>query len=86
MHAMIIVPALIEVFDTLKTDKNELYNYSDCKWFNSLKKACKDNLQIEINEQTLTNLNSYEIAQKLIDFPIAKAFDYLSNGDIDYEN
>ena len=68
MHSMIIVPALVQVFDELKASRHELYNYSDCRWFKALTKACK-NLKIELTEQSLENFDSYKTAQLLMDSP-----------------
>ena len=80
MHSMIIVPALAKVFEELKVDRSALYNYeSSCRWYKALKKACK-NLNIEIDEQSLENLDSYETAQLLMDSPTMKALVYLAGG------
>lgn len=79
MHSMIIIPALIQVFDELKTSRYELYNYSDCRWFKALTKACK-NLKIELTEQSLENLDSYKTAQLLMDSPTMRALTYLAGG------
>lgn len=82
MHAMIIVPALAQVFDELKASRFELYNFSDCRWFRALAKACK-NLKIELDEQNLENLDSYRTAQLLMDSPTMRALTYLAGGSDD---
>ncbi len=82
MHSMIIIPALVQVFDELKASRFELYNYSDCRWFKALKKACK-NLKIELSEQSLENFDSYKIAQLLMDTPTMRALTYLAGGSDD---
>lgn len=79
MHSMIIIPALIQVFDELKAQRFELYNFNDCRWFKALVKACK-NLKIELDENNLENLNSYKTAQLLMDSPTMKALTYLLGG------
>ena len=77
MHSMIIVPALIEVFNTLKT--SELYNFEDYRWFKALKKICsKFNIPIE---EDLDQINSFDLAQKMLDSPIVRAIEFLSSGD-----
>lgn len=81
MHSMIIVPALIQVFDELKKSSQDLYEYSSCRWFKALKKACKK-LKIELDEQNLANLDSYRIAQLLMDCPTIRALDYLAGGSV----
>lgn len=82
MHSMIIVPALVQVFDELKASRHELYNYSDCRWFKALTKACK-NLKIELTEQSLENFDSYKTAQLLMDSPTMRALAYLAGGSDD---
>ncbi len=82
MHSMIIIPALVQVFDELKASRYELYNFSECRWFKALTKACK-NLKIELNEQGLENLDSYRTAQLLMDSPTMKALTYLAGGSDD---
>lgn len=47
MHSMIIIPALIQVFNELKNCESELYIYEEYKWFKALKRACK---KIDINK------------------------------------
>lgn len=82
MHSMIIVPALVQVFDELKASRHELYNYSNCRWFKALTKACK-NLKIELTEQSLENFDSYKTAQLLMDSPTMRALAYLAGGSDD---
>ena len=84
MHSMIIVPALVQVFEELKATRFELYNYNDrnCPWFKALTKACR-NLKIELNEQSLENLDSYRTAQLLMDSPTMRALSYLAGGTDD---
>lgn len=82
MHSMIIVPALMKVFEDLKIARSELYNYSSCRWFKALVKACKIQ-KIELNEQSLENLDSYKTAQLLMDSPTIRALSYLAGGTDD---
>lgn len=82
MHSMIIIPALVQTFDELKSSRYELYNFSDCRWFKALTKACK-NLRIELTEQSLENLDSYKTAQLLMDSPTMRALTYLAGGSDD---
>lgn len=79
MHSMIIIPALIQVFEELKNARFELYNYNNCRWFKALKKAC-NKLNIDLDEKSLESLNSYNSAQLLMDSPTIKALNYLAGG------
>lgn len=77
MHSMIIIPALIQVIDELKVSKGELYSYEDRRWFKSLRKTCKK-FNVELTEESLQNINSYELAQKIMDSPSIKALEFLA--------
>ena len=80
MHSMIIIPALMFVFEELKTASDELYLYDDCRWFRSLKKTCK-NFNINLDKEGLSTLNIYDVSQKLLDTPLTKALEFLSGDD-----
>ncbi len=82
MHSMIIIPALMQAFEELKASRNDLYLYSDYRWFNSLKKACKQ-LKIDLDEKGLEGLDPYKTAQMLLDSPTVRALDYLIGGQED---
>lgn len=66
IHSMIIIPALMKCFDDMKAKPEELYIYEDRRWFRALKKALKK-INIELNEENLPSLNTFDIAQKLMD-------------------
>ncbi len=85
MHSMIIIPALIQVFNELKMHRSELYMYEEYKWFKGLKKACKK-IDKDLDENSLDAIDSYEIAQLLMDSPTIKALKFLSEcngGDVE---
>ena len=77
MHSMLIIPALIQVFNELKASSAELYMYDDCKWFRALKKACKK-INITLDENGLESREPYELAQMIMDSPTIKALKFLS--------
>lgn len=81
MHSMIIIPALVYALTEIKESRNQLYTYEDYRWFRSLRKAC-EKMNVQFNEEVLANVNTFELAQKLIDSPIPKAMSYL-RGDVD---
>ena len=77
MHSMIIVPALMEVFDTLKSE--ELYNFEDYRWFKALKKIC---MKFNINlEEDIDQINNFDLAQKMLDSPVVRAIEFLASGE-----
>lgn len=80
MHSILIIPALVVVFDELKSAGDELYIYEDFRWFKSLKKAC-EKFNITLNQDGLANLDSYKTAQMLMDSPIVKALENMITED-----
>lgn len=77
MHSMIIIPALIQVFNELKNSGSEFYMYEEYKWFKSLKKACKK-IDIALDESGIKAVEPYRVAQMLMDTPAIKALKFLS--------
>ncbi len=75
MHSMLIVPGLIYILNVLQS--NDDYNeYDSCRWFRALRKACE--LQ-KVDISNLADVDVVNLAQKLIDNPIKKSFEYLYN-------
>ena len=70
LHAMIIIPALIYVFETMRNDGTE--DYEDYRWFAAIAKTLKK-YGLALDETTLNHMDSYDLAQKLLDVPIDKA-------------
>ena len=82
-HSMIILPALIYVFETLRRDG--LDGYQDRRWYLAIQRALQKS-SIELNSDTLSTIPSYELAQKLLDLPVDRALQAISTiGDIDEE-
>ena len=73
LHSMILIPALMEAIDQMKDSvKNgEFYNIQNKKWYRSLVKAA-ENIYIEIDEETILTLPSFETAQKLMSDTIGR--------------
>lgn len=66
IHSMIIIPALMKCFDDMKSKPEDLYIYEDRRWFRALKKALRK-INVELTEDTILSLDSFTIAQKLMD-------------------
>ncbi len=79
MHSMIIIPALMFTLSELVAAKDQLYHYEDNRWFRSLKKACNA-IGVIIDEENLANIDILKISQQLMDSPITKAMEFLTNG------
>ena len=78
LHSMLILPALIYVFETLLREGTE--DFETRRWFRVLEKTlAKD--KISLNQDTLNSIPSYELAQKLLDLPIQKALSAMSFED-----
>ncbi len=76
IHSMIIVPALIFVFDELKSDTNILENYGGYRWFYTIKKRLSME-GIELDERGIKSIESFYLAQKILDIPINDAINNL---------
>lgn len=70
LHSMIIIPALIYVFETMHREGIE--EYEDRRWFAAVAKTLK-RYGLSLDETTLSNVDSYGLAQKLLEVPIDKA-------------
>lgn len=69
MHASIVFPALVFVFEKVRNDFNE---YEEYRWFRGIKAALKK-LNISFDEDTLNSRTSIELAQILLALPIRNA-------------
>lgn len=84
MHSMIIVPALVYAFSELRiTDDLEGMEYY--RWFRALKKAC-DGIGVNLDAEGLKTMDSFKVAQQLLNGPIAKAIEYSAMGGGIYED
>jgi len=82
MHSMLIIPALMCTFEELINSKDELYNFEDCRWFRSLRKTCKK-FNVELDTNGIANLDPYLVSQQLLNTPLTKALEFLSDGSND---
>lgn len=78
MHAMLIIPALMCVFDEILRNADELYLFEDYRWFRALKVVCKKH-GVDFDNDEFGTINSFELAQKILDTPIIRAIEFLSN-------
>ena len=69
-HAMVIVPALIYVFESLRREGTE--NYEGLRWYVVIRKTL-EKAGITLDEETLNTVASYDLAQKLLDLPVDRA-------------
>ncbi|MGH4139481.1 hypothetical protein [Clostridium sp.] len=74
LHSALILPALIYTFETVKNAGIE--EYDSYRWFKAIERILKKS-KIDFNTETLENIPSYEIAQKLLDLPINRALSSL---------
>jgi hypothetical protein len=84
MHSMIIVPALVYVFSELRAT-DDLENMEYYRWFRALKKSC-EGIGIIIDSDGLKKMDSFKVAQQLLNGPIVKAIEYCSMGGGSYED
>ena len=81
MHSMLIIPALVYALTEIKDARNHLYDFEDYRWFRSLRKVA-EKMNIKFDEDSLSNMNPFDCAQRLMDSPIPKGVNYLG-GDND---
>ena len=78
LHSMLIVPTLIYTFETLK--RVGVSEYEDLRWFKSVSRTLKKN-NMSLDQETLENIPSFELAQKSLDLPIDRALETLVTQD-----
>ena len=76
LHSMLIVPTLIYTFETLKRVGTS--EYEDLRWFKSVSRTLKKN-NMSLDQETLENIPSFELAQKSLDLPIDRALEALTS-------
>ena len=77
IHSMIIIPALMKCFEDLKNP--ELFiQYSDKRWARALKKAVIK-LGLNFDCESLEGINSFEVAQKIMDNTICRGIADIQN-------
>ena len=74
-HSMLIMPALIYVFETLR--REGIDNYNDKRWFVAISKTLSKS-NVVLKAETLDNIPSYTLAQKILDMPIDRALSALA--------
>lgn len=77
-HSMLIMPSLIYIFETLRREGTE--NYEMRRWYQALVKTLSKH-EITLNEDSLTQYPSFELAQKLLELPVNKALSSLVSID-----
>ena len=74
-HSMIAMPALIYVFDEMKS--GGIDGFEDYRWFTSLKKSL-ERYKVTLNDETLKLSQSVKLAQMILDMPLKRALNSLS--------
>lgn len=83
LQSVLIFPALIYIFETLKN--NGIDAYCSYHWFISMSKTFKKNGSI-LDRELLENKTSFELAQKVLDSPVRRAFCDILNLDSNEED
>lgn len=65
LHAMLIIPALIQALEEVKHSGDDYYLYEDRRWFRAIQKASKKD-GTELNQESITNIDTYNMAQMLM--------------------
>lgn len=82
LHSMVIMPALMQVLSELKeaAQQNMLYNYEDLRWYRGLKKTA-EKLEIKFDQEALSQINAFKVAQQFLDTPVVKALANICSGE-----
>ena len=78
LHSVLIIPALMKCFEELKARKEEIYLFEDRRWFRAIKKALS-NHGIVLDEDSIVGLDSFDVAQKLMDSTTNRALLGINN-------
>lgn len=77
-HSMLVLPALIYVFEELKQEGNEEV-YKHREWYMALESAYKKR-GVSFREEVLeSEKSSYQLAQEAMELPLSKAFDQINS-------
>lgn len=75
INAFIIFPALIFTFEKVE---RSIEDYQDYRWFKALDMILK-RYDMSLNESLFASMSSFELAQKIMSFPVSKALFSLNN-------
>lgn len=75
-HSMLILPALIYVFEELKQEGGE-ETYHNKEWFLALEKAYSKRGIVFMEEVLNPEKTSYQLAQEAMELPLSKAFNQI---------
>lgn len=75
-HSMLVLPALVYVFEELKMEDGE-ETYHNKEWFIALEKAYAKRGLAFMDEVLNTEKTSYQLAQEAMELPLTKAFDQI---------
>lgn len=82
LHSALILPALVYVFEVLKASGTE--EYETYRWYRAIEQILKKS-ELELNKEVLENRPSYELAQKLLSFPISRGLKSIMNFGLEDE-
>lgn len=78
LHAMLIFPALVYMFEALKQDDGEEGMYRGREWFMALEQSYKSRGVNFLEEVHNDEKTSYELAQEAMELPLSKAMKQIS--------
>ena len=82
LNALTIIPALTYVLGEIKLmEVDERTEYNIYSWYRTIRKVLYKSFEIDIENADFNDINSLEIAQKLINSPIPEAFNVLLSGE-----
>jgi hypothetical protein len=84
LHAMVIQPALMQVLYELKeaSKKHDLYIFEGFRWYRALRKTAEKQ-ELKFDETSISSMDVFKMAQKLLDSPVIKAMSTICSGEGD---
>lgn len=76
LHAMLVLPALIYAFDMILKDGEE--EYESNRWFKGIVKTMSES-GLKFTKEILEQETSYKLAQKLLNLPVNRALQNITN-------
>lgn len=82
MHAMLIFPSLLYALDMIMKDGEE--DYQEYRWFKAIEQMLS-NSHISLNKETIEQMTSYRLAQKLLNSPVNRALSTMRHEEDELE-
>lgn len=77
LHSILIIPSLIKALEEVKYNVESSEELEDKKWFRAIEKAVREKYKAKLDKEFLFSIETEQIAQRLMDYPINKSLSAL---------